>query len=252
MPVAGGGFDQCYNAQAAVAAGNMLVVAADVVQAPNDKQQIEPTLDKLEALPEALGETGDAARGRRLFQRSECRSVREGGRGAGDRDGPPAAPSASGRALRQDAGGAGQSDTGRGDGASAERRRKVAISTPCANRRLSRCSASSNPVLGFRPIFDARTGKGARRSGDLVTMAWNIKRECSPSIRPEAEPVHLIAPQTVPVTAVRAVSPRSRQAKRPSKAANPPRPTNPRPQSDRLLDAPAYQDALIELFEGYL
>ena len=27
----------------------MLVVAADVVQAPNDKQQIEPTLDKLEA-----------------------------------------------------------------------------------------------------------------------------------------------------------------------------------------------------------
>ena len=34
MPVAGGGFDQCYNAQAAVAAGSLLVVAADVVQAP--------------------------------------------------------------------------------------------------------------------------------------------------------------------------------------------------------------------------
>jgi hypothetical protein len=32
MPVAGGGFDQCYNAQAAVAAGSMLVVTADVVQ----------------------------------------------------------------------------------------------------------------------------------------------------------------------------------------------------------------------------
>jgi transposase len=57
MPVAGGGFDQCYNAQAAVAAGSMLVVAADVVQAPNDKQQIEPALDKLKALPPALGET---------------------------------------------------------------------------------------------------------------------------------------------------------------------------------------------------
>ena len=42
MPVAGGGFDQCYNAQAAVAAGSLLVVATDVVQAPNDKQQIEP------------------------------------------------------------------------------------------------------------------------------------------------------------------------------------------------------------------
>ncbi len=34
MPVAGGGFDQCYNAQAAaVAAGSLLVVATDVVQA---------------------------------------------------------------------------------------------------------------------------------------------------------------------------------------------------------------------------
>ena len=51
MPVAGGGFDQCYNAQAAVAAGSMLVVTTDVVQAPNDKQQVEPTLDKLGALP---------------------------------------------------------------------------------------------------------------------------------------------------------------------------------------------------------
>src|SRR5882757_8234693 len=39
MPVAGGGFEQCYNAQAVVAAGSLLVVAAQVVQAPNDKQQ---------------------------------------------------------------------------------------------------------------------------------------------------------------------------------------------------------------------
>ncbi len=55
MPVAGGGFDQCYNAQAVVAAESLLVVAAQVVQAPNDKQQIEPMLNKLDALPEDLG-----------------------------------------------------------------------------------------------------------------------------------------------------------------------------------------------------
>jgi transposase len=54
MPVAGGGFDQCYNAQAAVAAGSLLVVAADVVQAPNDKQQLEPVLGQLDALPQEL------------------------------------------------------------------------------------------------------------------------------------------------------------------------------------------------------
>ena len=56
MPVAGGGFEQCYNAQAAVAAGSLLVVASDVVQEPNDKQQVEPMLGKIGALPEELGE----------------------------------------------------------------------------------------------------------------------------------------------------------------------------------------------------
>jgi len=57
MPVACGGFEQCYNAQAAVAAGSLLVVAVDVVQAPNDKQQVEPMLDRIGALPEPLGKT---------------------------------------------------------------------------------------------------------------------------------------------------------------------------------------------------
>ena len=56
MPVAGGGFEQCFNAQAAVAAGSLLVVVADVVQAPNDKQQLEPMLNKIDDLPNELGE----------------------------------------------------------------------------------------------------------------------------------------------------------------------------------------------------
>ena len=55
MPVAGGGFEQCYNAQAAVAEGSLLVVATDVIQATNDKQQLEPMLGKIGALPKELG-----------------------------------------------------------------------------------------------------------------------------------------------------------------------------------------------------
>ena len=55
MPVAGGGFEQCYNAQAVVAAGSLLVVATDVVQAPNDKQQLSPMLDKIADLADELG-----------------------------------------------------------------------------------------------------------------------------------------------------------------------------------------------------
>ena len=56
MPVPGGGFEQCYNAQACVAAGSLLVVANNVVQAATDKQQVEPMLGQLAALPAALGQ----------------------------------------------------------------------------------------------------------------------------------------------------------------------------------------------------
>ena len=57
MPMAGGSFEQAYNAQAAVATDSLLVVANDVVQAAHDKQQIQPMLEELERLPETLGKT---------------------------------------------------------------------------------------------------------------------------------------------------------------------------------------------------
>jgi transposase len=55
MPVSGGGFEQAYNAQAAVDAATMLVVATGLTQAPNDKEQIEPMLETLKAQEAALG-----------------------------------------------------------------------------------------------------------------------------------------------------------------------------------------------------
>lgn len=55
MKVAGGGFDQCYNAQAVVATGSMLIVATEVTQAANDKGQLLPMVQKLQSLPEELG-----------------------------------------------------------------------------------------------------------------------------------------------------------------------------------------------------
>jgi transposase len=55
MPV-GTDFVQAYNAQAAVDAGSMLVVRHGCVQASNDKQQVEPMLDALRALPQQIGQ----------------------------------------------------------------------------------------------------------------------------------------------------------------------------------------------------
>ena len=55
MPGSGGGFEQSYNAQAAVDTATMLVITAHVTQAPNDKREIAPVLDKVRALAPALG-----------------------------------------------------------------------------------------------------------------------------------------------------------------------------------------------------
>ena len=56
MPVAGGGFEQCYNAQAGVDAHTMLVVATTLTQAPNDKQQVQPMLKVLQEQAPKLGQ----------------------------------------------------------------------------------------------------------------------------------------------------------------------------------------------------
>jgi hypothetical protein len=50
MPVSGGGFEQAYN-----------VRAAGVTQQTNDKPQVEPMLEAVAALPEALGQVDSAA-----------------------------------------------------------------------------------------------------------------------------------------------------------------------------------------------
>ena len=56
MPVSGGGFEQCYNAQAGVDAHTMLVVATTVTQAPNDKQQVQPMIKVLQKQAPKLGD----------------------------------------------------------------------------------------------------------------------------------------------------------------------------------------------------
>ena len=56
MAVAGGGFEQCYNAQAGVDADTMLVVATTLTQAPNDKSEVQPMIKVLQEQAPKLGE----------------------------------------------------------------------------------------------------------------------------------------------------------------------------------------------------
>ncbi len=55
MPAKGKGFEQSYNAQAAVDTESMLIVATTMAQVATDKQQVEPMLKVITQLPEELG-----------------------------------------------------------------------------------------------------------------------------------------------------------------------------------------------------
>lgn len=52
----GGGFDQSYNAQAAVDTDSMLIVATRLIDTPADARQVAPMIQELQRLPESLGQ----------------------------------------------------------------------------------------------------------------------------------------------------------------------------------------------------
>jgi len=70
-----GGFDQCYNAQAAVS-NDMLVVGTHLSNQPNDKEQLEPTL---EAIPQAAGKVEAATADTGYFSEKNIQIAQEAG-----------------------------------------------------------------------------------------------------------------------------------------------------------------------------
>ena len=174
MPVADGGFEQCYNAQAVVAADSLLVIAVDVVQSPNDKQQIEPMLGKIAELPAELGKVGELLADNGYFSEANVNACAAAGiepviamgrethhpslaeRFVGD----PAAPK---------------------DPTPLEAMRHR-LQTREGKKRYALRKQTPEPVfgiiksvLGFRQ-FLLRGLEKVRGEWKLVTMAWNMKR----------------------------------------------------------------------------
>lgn len=78
MPVSGGGFDQCYNAQAGVDTATMLVITPYVTQATNDKQQVAPLLARLASLPASLGTPNDLLADTDYFSAANVKACADG------------------------------------------------------------------------------------------------------------------------------------------------------------------------------
>ncbi len=174
MPVLGGGFEQCYNAQAAVAAGSLLVVATDVSQAPNDKGQLVPMLDKIAELPDDLGRSDALLADAGYFSEANVEACARAGidpliaagrdvhHPAVDERFAPAPPAPEDPTPL------------------VEMRHR--LKTPEGRALYAKRKHTPEPVfgiiksvLGFRQ-FSLRGLAGARGEWSLVTMAWNVKR----------------------------------------------------------------------------
>ena len=174
MKVAGGGFEQCYNAQAVVASGSMLVVAKDVVQETNDKRQVEPMVKALVALPEGLGRAEDLLADNGYY--SEANVACCGGTGIAplismgrEKHHPSwrerfAAPMSA------------------PDNPTASEAMEHRLATPEGKQLYALRKQIPEPVfgiiksvMGFRQ-FSLRGLEKVKGEWNLVTMAWNVKR----------------------------------------------------------------------------
>jgi hypothetical protein len=144
MPVAGGGFEQCYNAQAIVDTATMLVLVPQVVQAANDKQQVAPMLEKLQDLPEGLNHPDQCLADAGYFSKANIDTCEAAGIEPlipakrnehhphwSERFGEQSAPQAGATPVERMPTGSRPPQAGR--------------PMPCANKPSNRCSASSKP-----------------------------------------------------------------------------------------------------------
>jgi hypothetical protein len=174
MPATGKGFEQSYNAQAAVDTESMLVVAIDMAQVATDKQQVEPMLEVLGRLPEELGSVEHVLADNGYFSAANVESCVEAQIEpllAAGRDGhhphwedrftepPPLA-----------------------EPASVVERMKHRLKTLQGRKLYGLRKQTVEPVFGiiksvmrFRQ-FLLRGLAAVRGEWSLVTMAWNIKR----------------------------------------------------------------------------
>ena len=169
-----GGFEQCYNAQAGVDVATKIIVSAHVTPEPNDKQQLEPTLKKLVALPKELGKVSGLISDSGYFSETNVQACENQGitpyiaigrehhhQDPWDRfREPPALP----------------------EGADAVSRMRHRLKTAAGKATYALRKVTSEPVfgiikavMGFRS-FQMRGTEAAEGEWNLVCMAWNIKR----------------------------------------------------------------------------
>jgi transposase len=174
MPVSGGGFEQTYNAQAAVDTESKLIVTAHITRQSNDKLELIPTLKNFATLPEQLGTVTELLADSGYFSETNVTACegkgvtpyiavdrQEHNQSPWDRySEPPPLP----------------------DDADSVTRMKHRLKTMAGKALYAQRKVTSEPVfgiikavMGFRG-FMLRGFEAAKGEWDLVCMAYNIKK----------------------------------------------------------------------------
>jgi len=204
MPTAAGGFEQAYNAQAAVDLDSHLIVENHLSQQPNDKQEVVPALEGLARLPEEMGHVENMLGDTGYHSEDNAKLCEEAGvtpwiakgrqqhnepledrlRQAQEEGSPAEANAATGTEENAPT----RSDTATGDEADAPTRGKAAarmkkrMQSAQGKALYAKRKSTVEPVfgiikavMGFRQ-FLLRGFEAARGEWNLVCLAWNLKR----------------------------------------------------------------------------
>jgi transposase len=174
MPVSGGGFEQCYNAQALVAEDSLIVIATDVVQDTNDKRQIEPMLKQIDAVSKTLGRIETLLGDNGFFSEANVNACYT----AGIKPLLAMSKEHHHRSLRERFANA----TEKPESPTPLEDMAYRFQTPEGKKLYAKRKHTPEPVfgiiksvLGFRQ-FLLRGLENVKGEWRLVTMAWNIKR----------------------------------------------------------------------------
>jgi hypothetical protein len=174
MPTSGGGFEQCYNAQASVDIDTMLIVGQHLTQNPNDKQEIKPALKALNELPEELGAIDSLLADNGYFSQdnvNHCLNEELLPYISGGRD-------EHNQSLKERF----SEPTPLPEDADAVTEMKYRLKTKDGRAIYAKRKCTVEPVfgiikaiMGFRQ-FSLRGVESVRGEWNLVCMAWNLKR----------------------------------------------------------------------------
>ena len=194
MPQSGGGFEQSYNAQACVTEETLIIAAADVSQNPNDKREMEPMLEELEALPDELGKVEKILADAGYYSEANVEKCEEKeiepyisprreehNRSLKTRIERARKDSSQGKSAAEGAAQQGKSD-GLAKSEKAAEKMRARLNTEEGRALYARRKCTVEPVfgiikavLGFRQ-FLLRGLEKVRGEWSLVCLAWNLKR----------------------------------------------------------------------------